>query len=81
MIKYKLVIDTDYSSEILERIFRIVRHRKFEIYKITMNRELEENVNNVIIKLKISSKYPINLLCNQLKKIIYINNIDIKKLD
>lgn len=81
MIKYNLVINANYSSEILERILRVVRHRKFEIYKITMNRKVEENTNSVIIKLKIISKYPINLLYNQLKKIIYINNIDLKELD
>lgn len=81
MIEYKIIIYADYSSEILERILRVIRHRKFEIYNFIMSRKFEENIDSVIIDIKIISKYPISLLYNQLIKLIYINKIKVKKLN
>lgn len=76
MIEHKLKISAHYAPEILERILRVSRHRKFLLRKIEVNQIIEKN--DIFIKLSVHSYKPINLLVTQLMKIFDVFNVKIE---
>ncbi len=71
MQHYQLEIVTQNRPETIERVLRVIRHRGFEI----INLMLKSQENEIIFNLEIKSERVIDLLKNQLIKLI-----DVKKL-
>ncbi|QJC31632.1 acetolactate synthase 2 small subunit [Enterobacteriaceae endosymbiont of Donacia tomentosa] len=75
MNKYQLLIKTNISPEISERIIRIIRHRGFVIK--TMKMEVISRLKNITFNLTIKSYKSINLLIKQIEKLIDVIHIAI----
>ncbi|QJC34083.1 acetolactate synthase 2 small subunit [Enterobacteriaceae endosymbiont of Donacia cinerea] len=73
MNKYQLLIKTNMSPEISERIIRIIRHRGFLIKTININ--VVKKLKNINFKLIVESYKSINFLVNQIKKLIDVLDI------
>ncbi len=71
----KLLIIARFSPEVIERILRVIRYRKFLIY--SLNVKLNKNNENIMINLSvISNLYSIDLLRINLSKLIDIISIN-----
>lgn len=73
MNKYQLFIKTNISPEIIERIIRIIRHRRFLIKTININvKNKLEKINFILI---VKSYKSIDFLVKQIKKLIDVLDI------
>ncbi|QJC38118.1 acetolactate synthase 2 small subunit [Enterobacteriaceae endosymbiont of Donacia marginata] len=73
MNKYQLFIKTNISPEIIERIIRIIRHRRFLIKTININ--VKKKIEKINFKLIVKSYKSIDFLVKQIKKLIDVLDI------
>jgi len=64
---YRLQLKIRHRPEVLERVLRVTRHRGFSVTAMTFSLEDGENA---ILELLVVSGRAIELLCNQLNKLI-----------
>lgn len=75
MLNYQLTIQACSRPEMLERILRVVRHRGFRVTAINMT-SLAQN-EQMVIQLTVISERPLELLVNQLEKLLYISQVEV----
>ncbi len=75
MNKYLLVIMADDRQVVLERILQVTRYRGFLINGI--NAQVNTGNNVATIELKVSSEKPIELLVDQINKLIDIKGVTV----
>ncbi len=73
MNKYLLIIMADDKQVVLERILQVTRYRGFLINGI--NAQVNTGTNEATIELKVSSHKPIELLVDQINKLIDITGV------
>ncbi|QJC38533.1 acetolactate synthase 2 small subunit [Enterobacteriaceae endosymbiont of Donacia fulgens] len=73
MNKYQLFIKTNISPEIIERIIRIIRHRRFLIKTININ--VKNKLEKINFTLIVKSYKSIDFLVKQIKKLIDVLDI------
>lgn len=73
MNHYQLNITADDKQVVLERILQVTRYRGFLINGITAKVNTSDNIG--IIELLVSSERPIELLVDQINKLIDIKSV------
>ena len=72
---YQLVITTDDKQVVLERILQVTRYRGFLINGLTA--EVNTGTQTATIVLQVSSDRPIELLVDQINKLIDIKGVKV----
>ncbi|QOL26270.1 acetolactate synthase 2 small subunit [Thalassotalea sp. LPB0316] len=75
MNRYQLNITADDKQVVLERILQVARYRGFLINGINARVNTENNIG--IIELLVSSERPIELLIDQINKLIDIKSVTV----
>ncbi len=75
MNKYLLIIMADDRQVVLERILQVTRYRGFLINGI--NAQVNTGTNVATIELKVSSEKPIELLVDQINKLVDITGVSV----
>lgn len=75
MNNYKLIIMTDDKQVVLERILQVTRYRGFLINGMTA--QVNTGTNIATIELLVSSERPIELLVDQVNKLIDIKSVKV----
>ncbi len=75
MNKYLLIIMADDKQVVLERILQVTRYRGFLINGI--DAQVNTGTNVATIELKVSSEKPIELLVDQINKLIDIKGVTV----
>ncbi|URJ25062.1 acetolactate synthase 2 small subunit [Candidatus Blochmannia ocreatus (nom. nud.)] len=79
MIYHSLSIKARFCPEVLERILRVIRHRRFELHTLYMSSYMNtNNRKNIHLIITVSSKKKIYILSEQLKKLIDIYYLKIQ---
>ena len=71
MQQHKLTINANNQSTTLEQLLRVVRFRGFKVDRISMEYQTPSQAMDIEVCVK--SKRPINLLQNQLMKLLDVN--------
>ncbi|GLX86200.1 acetolactate synthase isozyme 2 small subunit [Thalassotalea loyana] len=75
MNRYQLNITADDKQVVLERILQVARYRGFLINGINAQVNTQNNIG--IIELLVSSERPIELLIDQINKLIDIKSVTV----
>lgn len=75
---YSLSIEARFRPEVVERILRVVRHRGFKLYALSVIPN--DETTNININLTVISQRSIELLSAQLSKLIDVSCIEIQRL-
>lgn len=76
MMQHQIALQARFRPEILERVLRVVRHRGFQV--CSMNMVADFNPENIHIELMVASPCPIDLLFNQLSKLVDVACVDVR---
>lgn len=78
MMQHQLALQARFRPETLERVLRVVRHRGFQV--CSMNMVADINPENINIELTVASPRSIDLLFNQLSKLVDVACVDVQQL-
>ncbi|MGL4859024.1 MAG: acetolactate synthase 2 small subunit [Enterobacteriaceae bacterium] len=82
MSTHHLIIRASSRPEMLERILRVVRHRGFRVYAMNMVSAGQGDAGStqqMTLQLTVMSDRPLELLVNQLEKLLYISQVEIER--
>ena len=74
MTQHQLSIRAQFRPEVLERVLRVVRHRGFRLCALNMAPQLD--CQDLQITVTVESERPIQLLHNQLAKLIDVIQVE-----
>ncbi|CAK9886455.1 MAG: Acetolactate synthase isozyme 2 small subunit [Candidatus Erwinia impunctatus] len=77
MIQHQLSVEAKAQPEILERLFRVVRHRGFQV--MTMNMVSEKESGTITLDMTVSSQRCIDLLLTQLGKLPDVSAVHLRQ--
>lgn len=75
MMQHQVTLQARSNPETLERILRVVRHRGFRV--CAMNMVSLAEAGNIHIELTVASQRPVDLLFNQLNKLVDVIRVEI----
>ncbi|MGX5172876.1 acetolactate synthase 2 small subunit [Aliikangiella sp. IMCC44653] len=76
MKRHVIQINADNQAATLEQLLRVMRYRGFKLEKVVMQSSFEDELMSVLVKVKSSRR--IELLINQLTKLIDIKSVTLK---
>ncbi|MCE2572399.1 acetolactate synthase 2 small subunit [Motilimonas eburnea] len=72
---HHLSVSAEHSPELLERVLRVMRHRGFHVQNMQMNLVTENR--QVELQVALASERAIELLTNQLAKLIGVTSVQV----
>ncbi len=72
---HHLSVTAEHSPELLERVLRVMRHRGFSVQNMQMN--LATDTREVEMQVALASERAIELLINQLAKLIGVTSVQV----
>ncbi|OYD24223.1 acetolactate synthase 2 small subunit [Oceanimonas baumannii] len=74
MNQHNVQIEAQFRPEVLERVLRMTRHRGFRVDDMEMS--TSSDCQNLNIRVTVSSERPIQLLSNQLEKLMNVTRVE-----
>lgn len=79
MNQHNLQIEAQFRPEVLERVLRMTRHRGFRVDDMEMSTSAD--CQNLSIRVTVSSERPIQLLSNQLEKLMNVTRVEAFRME
>lgn len=76
-MEHQLCVIARFRPEVFERILRVVRHRGFRLSSMSMTEENQGSRVNML--LTVTSERSIDLLSNQLSKLMDVDSVEIQQ--
>lgn len=76
MLEYVIEFSANNQAELLERVFRTVRHRGFGVLDSKINMDTETNLFHV--ELRVAGERPVEYLTKQLEKLWDVRDLALK---